>query len=200
MCSNVVETMLPLDESSAEHDCVYICKKCISKDEEILNLQREISFLRKKLIDQTKENRKLSQTLEDIQNPNPLLPKSKKIREDITRSTLQKTGTFGTGQIDIAIRGATDRKKISETPKSYKWTNSDFLKALQVKSIGNKKSLLLTRRDICPLPANQTLKDRFKFFQVQPGIITPVKMYLKNILPGLKPEEKLAKMAFDEGY
>ena len=107
---------------------------------------------------------------------------------------------ISTAAIDIALRGADDNTKISETPRSYKWTNADFIKGFQVKSIGNKKSALFTRLNLCPLPGDTTIRNRFSFFQVQPGIITPVKMYLKNILPDLKPEERLAKMAFDEGY
>ena len=200
MSSNIVGTMLPLDEFFTDHDHFYTCQKCKSKDEEISNLQREISTLKEQLRYKTKENGKLLKNLEDLTNPNPSLPKSKKIHQDITRNTLQKTGTFSTAVIDIALRGATDTTKISETPRSYKWTNADYIKGLKAKSIGNNKSLLFTRRNICPLPGETTIRNKFSFFQVQPGIITPVKLYLKNILPGLKPEERLAKMAFDEGY
>ena len=65
--------MLPLDEIFTDHD--YLCQKCKSKDEEIFNLQREISTLKEQLIYKTKENRKLLKTLEDLTNSNPSLPK-----------------------------------------------------------------------------------------------------------------------------
>ena len=88
MLSNVVGTMSSTDEKSADQALFHICKFCKSKDEKILKLETEISSLKQKLRYKTKENMKLSQNLEDLKNPNPLLPVSKKIREDITCSKI----------------------------------------------------------------------------------------------------------------
>ena len=63
MASNVVGTMLPLEKNSSDLNNFYICKKCISKDEEILRLQREISSLNLRLIDQKKKTGNFVKTL-----------------------------------------------------------------------------------------------------------------------------------------
>ena len=115
---NVVGTMSSTDEISYDHSYFYICKKCNELKDEILKLKSEITTLKKQLSCQTKENRKLCQNLEDLYNPNPSLPRNKKLRDDITQNTLELSGLFGTGQIDIAIRGAADKTKIE--------TNSHF--------------------------------------------------------------------------
>ena len=83
--------------------------------------------------------------------------------------------------------------------RSYKWQNEDYIKGMEAKSIGNKKSLLNIRKKCIPLPGESTIRNKFHFISVEPKcFIKPVLIYLKDLMPRLEKVERLAKIAFDE--
>ena len=142
-------------------------------------------------------NPSLSQEIGVEESPDPEMPKHKKIREDITRSTLELNGDFGKGSIDLMIKKASSKPQ--KRQQSHSWTEKDYTKSLLSKTLGTAKSLLFTRNKLVPLPAESTTRRNFRFMFVEPArLIKPVMIYLSHLMPTLTPVHRLAKMAFDK--
>ena len=86
-----------------------ICHKCSSLEAEIIRLRGQLSYERR-------ENGKLRRKFNDLLNPDPEFPKSKKICEDITKHVLKLNGNFSKGASDIMVKTAFSKKV--QKPKS----------------------------------------------------------------------------------
>ena len=114
-----------------------------------------------------------------------------KHKKKIAKEVLKANGKLS----DTSLKVLVDGKKFAKNLSS-----SDLAKALQLRNI-SKKAYNMVKEIIPIFPHMNTLRKKFSFLQIVPGIIIqPVMVFLKHLVATLGPDhiELLATIGFDE--
>ena len=148
--------------------------------------KREISHLKDKLS-------KLQEAHVKIKDlPNSESKEAVKVRNEIAKNALILNGNFSSSQIHVILN---KHKNPKTSPK--KWCNTDFLSAKKLLGV-SAKALKIAREAGLPLPAKSTCDSKFAFMHVQSGILKPVILYLRWLMPQLEMKHTLTSFSFDE--
>lgn len=157
MASSSNVTSVTHEMGSHDHDYLCLTKNrlydelCISKQEN-QRLQHKIGL-------QNRRINLLRNQIKSLQSGN--LPKT--LRKKVISEELK--GKFSQAQIEMIC----DKKKRFF---SKKWSNSDYAAAMKLRCISSK-ALMHVRKNHVPLPSVTTLRQKFNFIHLSPGIIKP---------------------------
>jgi hypothetical protein len=147
---NIGKQLLALEWENKEQKLQFQAEK-----EKFEAEKRELKFENYKMKKQLEKAHKDLKNLQDTTTT-----KGKKHMEDMVRLRLKDH--FSEATLDLIL----DKNR----QYSKKWTNKDFCFAMLLKMISPKALKLLRKSGMLPLPANSTIKRKFSFMHVTPGI------------------------------